>query len=75
VASFIASRGLGVVAFSTRKLENFLVHGLTRQSGVPLDFQPATVARRSDWSVSFSGMTSYSSVRHEQRPRQQAVGG
>jgi hypothetical protein len=42
-APFIAPRGLGVVAFSTRKLENFSVYWLTEQSGAPLDFRPTMV--------------------------------
>jgi hypothetical protein len=36
-ALFIAPRGLGAVAFSTRKLENFPICGLTTQSNVPPD--------------------------------------
>jgi hypothetical protein len=35
--SFIALRGIGVVASSTRKLENFPVRGHTGQSGAPPD--------------------------------------
>jgi hypothetical protein len=45
VKSLPVSRVLGSIAFSIRKLENFHLCGLNEQSGVPLDFQPATVAR------------------------------
>jgi hypothetical protein len=63
-APFIAPRGLEVVAFSTRKLENFPIYEITEQFGVPLEIRPATVGRRFDWSTSFSGMALDSLVRH-----------
>ena len=73
-APFIAPRGLGVVAFSTRKLKNFPVCGLTRQFGAPLESRLPTIARRSDWAVSFSGVTLDSPV-IGQLPHQLVVGG
>jgi hypothetical protein len=74
-APFIAPRGIGVVAFSTRKLENFSVYWLTGQSGAPLDFIPTTVARRFDCSVSFSGVVPDSLVRHRTAATSTSVGG
>jgi hypothetical protein len=47
-APFIAPRGLGDVAFSTRKMENFPVCGLTRQSDAQPDIRLPIAAQRSD---------------------------
>jgi hypothetical protein len=73
-ATFVASRTNGVVAFSTRKLKNFPVYELTGQSGAPLESRLPTVARRSDWAVSFSGVTPVSPI-IGQLPHQLVVGG
>jgi hypothetical protein len=64
-APFIAPKGLEAVAFSTRKPKNFPIFRLTGQPGVSLDFWLPTVARPSDWLVSFFNVAPDSPVRHQ----------
>jgi hypothetical protein len=63
-APFIAPRGLRVVAFSTRKLKNVPIRGLTGQSGARLEIRLTMVDSRSNWPTSFFGVAPDSLVHH-----------